>query len=246
MAYVTFSNVACLLGYTSPFILIQFGWLVSWIYLRFYRYSPETGMRGDPSEAFTFASWFPPFLQVPVTHLSGFLYSIFLRLKLVPDFQHRYEHVLAGDDLEAAVTVDPRAEAERRRAMALKALDQRIRVGSGSSGSGSREGVSRSNSMAGGVSSTTSKATPPAQQQQEQPTVSQVVFEAPISATSASAKATASANEVDVDADWPSSEEDNNRDDNKKKSAKGAKADQQLRGAGGGIEEDSGDIGVSR
>ena len=35
MLYVTISNIACLVGYQSPYILIQFGWLASWFYLRF-------------------------------------------------------------------------------------------------------------------------------------------------------------------------------------------------------------------
>ena len=57
MLYVTLSNVMCLIGYQSPFILIQFGWLVSWAYLRFIKDG------GDRSETFSFAGWFPPFLQ---------------------------------------------------------------------------------------------------------------------------------------------------------------------------------------
>lgn len=70
MLYVTVSNVACLLGYQSPYILIQFGWIVSWYYLRFIKFNASEGesigtggMRGDRSETFAFAIWFPPFLQ---------------------------------------------------------------------------------------------------------------------------------------------------------------------------------------
>ncbi len=44
MLYVTVSNVMCLLGYTSPWILIQFGWLISWAYLRFFKVN-ESGLR---------------------------------------------------------------------------------------------------------------------------------------------------------------------------------------------------------
>lgn len=179
MAYVTFSNIACIIGYTSPFVLIQFGWLISWIYLRFYRYNPDTGIRGDPSEAFTLVSWFPPFLHVPVTYISNFLHGIALKLKLIPDFS-KYE-AIPSDDLEAANGLDARAEAERRRAMALKALDQRVRVGSGS---GDR--LSRSNSSASTTTNKPVSASAPA---------SQVVFEAP-------------KNGDDEDAEWPSSDEE--------------------------------------
>lgn len=85
MAYVTVSNVLVLIGWQSPWILIQFGWLVSWFYLRFFKLYTETmppslvggsaapsgqtvggssgGTRGDRSETFSFASWFPPLAQ---------------------------------------------------------------------------------------------------------------------------------------------------------------------------------------
>ena len=63
MLYVTFSNIMVLLGYQSPFILIQFGWLVSWFYLRFLKQNEGTDFRGDRSETFAFSIWFPPFVQ---------------------------------------------------------------------------------------------------------------------------------------------------------------------------------------
>lgn len=62
MLYVTFSNIACLLGYQNT-ILIQFGWIVSWFYLRFIKLNEGGEFRGDRSETFAFASWFPPFAQ---------------------------------------------------------------------------------------------------------------------------------------------------------------------------------------
>ena len=63
MLYVTVSNVACLIGYQSPWILIQFGWIVAWFYLRFIKRNGESDFRGDRSETFAFAGWFPPFVQ---------------------------------------------------------------------------------------------------------------------------------------------------------------------------------------
>lgn len=71
MIYVTISTVLCLVGYQAPWILIQFGWLVSWTYLRFYKKSgSESGAGdtyGDRSETFAFVHWFPPFLQYAAT-----------------------------------------------------------------------------------------------------------------------------------------------------------------------------------
>jgi hypothetical protein len=68
MAYLTFSTIMTLLGFQSPYILIQFGWFVSWIYLRFYKRSVGDSLGGvvsygDRSETFALTSWFPPFLQ---------------------------------------------------------------------------------------------------------------------------------------------------------------------------------------
>lgn len=78
MLYVTLSNVACLLGYQSPYILIQFGWFTSWFYLRFVKMNGEIEMttggavRGDRSETFSLASWFPGFLQC--VHIRFFVF----------------------------------------------------------------------------------------------------------------------------------------------------------------------------
>ncbi|KAB5591346.1 Transmembrane protein [Ceratobasidium theobromae] len=152
MAYVTYSNVMCILGYQAPFILIQFGWLVSWVWLRFYKRTVLEGSlggvttHGDRSETFAFVNWFPPFAQYvyqqfalaqttntvaskPVSKLSTFVYTHAVRFKLVhPSGSSGSD----GNDLElgnggyAPLPGGARAEAERRRAMALKALDQRM------------------------------------------------------------------------------------------------------------------------
>jgi hypothetical protein len=68
MAYNTFSVVMSLFGLQSPYMLIQFGWLVSYVWLRFYKknYGDSVGgsvSYGDRSETFAFVMWFPPFAQ---------------------------------------------------------------------------------------------------------------------------------------------------------------------------------------
>lgn len=52
MLYVLVSNIACVIGYQSPYLLIQLGWLVSWFYLRFIKWSEGGEFRGDRSETF--------------------------------------------------------------------------------------------------------------------------------------------------------------------------------------------------
>lgn len=67
MAYVTLSTAMVFLGFQSPWIIIQFGWLVAWVYLRFYKKNKADGVMGDSygdrSETFAFVYWFPPFIQ---------------------------------------------------------------------------------------------------------------------------------------------------------------------------------------
>ncbi|KAI5479456.1 integral membrane DUF1751 family protein [Pseudohyphozyma bogoriensis] len=118
MAYVGLSNVACILGYQSPYIIIQFGWLVSWFYLRFVKMNEGGEFRGDRSDTFAFAAWFPPFVQPYVAKASKVVFDTAVRFRLTQPWT----------DIESGSGVPggARAEAERRRAMALKALDQRM------------------------------------------------------------------------------------------------------------------------
>nr|BAH22604.1 hypothetical protein UPA2 [Pholiota nameko] len=126
MAYLTLSTVLCFVGFQCPWIIIQFGWFVGWIYLRFYKKNPGESVGGadtygDRSETFSLISWFPPFMHYPLTLLGNLVYSLATRFHLIPN---------AGPDVELGsygqVPGTARAEAERRRAMALKALDQRL------------------------------------------------------------------------------------------------------------------------
>lgn len=68
MAYLAFSTVMTIIGFQCPYIVIQFAWLVSWVWLRFYK--KNTGdvvgggdSYGDRSETFALIYWFPPFVQ---------------------------------------------------------------------------------------------------------------------------------------------------------------------------------------
>jgi len=135
MAYLTFSTVMTIIGFQCPYIVIQFAWLVSWVWLRFYK--KNTGdvvgggdSYGDRSETFALIYWFPPFAHKPISVLANTTYALATKLHLIP---------VSGSDVESGgysqVPGSARAEAERRRAMALKALDQRM---AGSSGTNSQ------------------------------------------------------------------------------------------------------------
>lgn len=145
MAYLTFSTIMTLLGFQSPYILIQFGWFVSWIYLRFYKRSVSDSLGGvvsygDRSETFALTSWFPPFLHTPLSMLGSTVYKLATRFHLLP--------TSVPHDIESGgysqVPGGARAEAERRRALALKALDQRL--ANSSSGSPTQSGISQAQS----------------------------------------------------------------------------------------------------
>ncbi|KIM70219.1 hypothetical protein SCLCIDRAFT_1207521 [Scleroderma citrinum Foug A] len=126
MAYMAFSGIMTLLGFQCPYITIQFGWFVSWIYLRFYKPNATDTIGGvvtygDRSETFALTSWFPPFLHAPVSALGNTIFKVAAKLHLIPssvphDIESGYNQLPGG----------ARAEAERRRALALKALDQRL------------------------------------------------------------------------------------------------------------------------
>ncbi|KAG9017602.1 hypothetical protein FRB90_000553, partial [Tulasnella sp. 427] len=149
MAYVGLSNVMCVLGMQSPWILIQWGWLVSWGYLRFWKKTSADGATlngtigaetwGDRSETFAFVHWFPPLVHGPLGKVCDFVYDNAVKLKIVrghpsADSEGGYMPLSAGGGAG-----NSRAEAERRRAMALKALDQRMANTAGSNtASGSR------------------------------------------------------------------------------------------------------------
>ncbi|KAG6817980.1 hypothetical protein H0H87_012448 [Tephrocybe sp. NHM501043] len=126
MAYLTLSTVLCFVGFQCPWIIIQFGWFVGWIYLRFYKKNTNDTLGGvdtygDRSETFSLISWFPPFLHKPLTLLGNFVFNLATQFHLIPTSSGDVE---IGSYNQAPGTA--RAEAERRRAMALKALDQRL------------------------------------------------------------------------------------------------------------------------
>jgi hypothetical protein len=126
--------------------LSWFGFLTSWIYLRFYRVSPlmTTGtgdsatIRGDASETFAFAYFFPEPLHTPLARICDGVYELLVQIRICTPF--------SADDIdvgnEAALAraegglptttrgTGRREEAERRRALALKALDQRLHAAS--------------------------------------------------------------------------------------------------------------------
>lgn len=94
MAYLTLSTVMCIIGFQCPWIIIQFGWFVSWIYLRFYKKNTGdvTGgivTYGDRSETFSLLSWFPPLVQYVHHTFPSNLTLLSTQQTPRPPWQHR-------------------------------------------------------------------------------------------------------------------------------------------------------------
>lgn len=99
--------------------VLLFGIYMSWIYLRYFQRRLETGLKGDPSEEFSFSSFFPEFLRPILDPIA----SIFHRLLC-----GRSER---SDGMEQTLDTSPlpgsdSIEANRRRERGQRALEQRL------------------------------------------------------------------------------------------------------------------------
>ena len=130
-------------------VLSWLGFLVSWTYLRFYKRQPDlsgasTGgniLKGDASETFAFAYFWPDVAHGPTAAIADGIYNVLVTLKICTPFSA--EEVESSNEqanargergLPSLLNQDgrrgggKREEAERRRALALKALDQRLQA----------------------------------------------------------------------------------------------------------------------
>ncbi|KAG0033267.1 hypothetical protein BGZ82_006191 [Podila clonocystis] len=121
-------------------LMAVYGMLISWVYSRFFKV--QDGIRGDRSETFSFASFFPEAVQPPVKTLSNIVFGILVRLKVCSPlgFGNTLSNDLENPQMSGMILplsqpASLRAEAERRRALALKALDMRLHAAAGNSAS---------------------------------------------------------------------------------------------------------------
>lgn len=145
-----------ILGTDTAAWLGWLGLLTSWTYLRFYKRQPDLtgastsgqGIRGDASETFAFACLFPDVVQPPIAFVADQIYNFLVAVKILTPFSEDdiasgNQQVLARGEAGLPTLMNShrgggirgsakREEAERRRALALKALDQRLQAASGS------------------------------------------------------------------------------------------------------------------
>lgn len=105
---------------------IMFGWgiVVSWIYLRFYQ-KHTNGNRGDMADNFCFASFFPSQLQPIVAILSNSVFNALVKIKVCKKPQRRYD-VSSPTTITVTLPGTEPHDAERRKQLALKALNDRL------------------------------------------------------------------------------------------------------------------------
>ncbi|QUC23839.1 uncharacterized protein UV8b_08080 [Ustilaginoidea virens] len=117
------------------------GFLVSWTYLRFYKTvfpdldsSQHASLRGDSSETFAFAEFFPGPVKPLVAAVSDQIFNLLVAVRLCTPFSQADMAAARGERaMQRGTPGTARAEAERRRAIALKALDQRLNAASAGS-----------------------------------------------------------------------------------------------------------------
>jgi membrane associated rhomboid family serine protease len=97
------------------------GLVVAWVYLRFVQVSPSTGLKGDASDHFSFASFFPEALRPLVARLTG--------ARPQQPILPLAGRVSAASTILAVSTAPSAAssDAERRRQLAQFALDTRLK-----------------------------------------------------------------------------------------------------------------------
>lgn len=157
-----------ILGTDTALFLSLYGFLTSWIYLRFYRMAPSvvtsaTGddavIKGDASDTFAFSHFFPDPIRAIVAPLCDQIYNTLIAIKVCTPFSD--EAIEVGNEQASAraegglptLTTGGRGgriggrreEAERRRALALKALDQRLNAAAIGRSGPSQEDVATEN-----------------------------------------------------------------------------------------------------
>lgn len=129
-------------------ILAWLGVLSSWTYLRFYKAQQDlsgattggTYLRGDASETFAFAYFWPDIMHGPIAAVSSIAFDLLVLARICTPFSEeevenskqaasaRESGLPSLTNPDARYNAGKREEAERRRKLALKALDQRLQA----------------------------------------------------------------------------------------------------------------------
>ncbi|KAL7828751.1 hypothetical protein SRHO_G00323850 [Serrasalmus rhombeus] len=117
-------RLAGLLDSSAPLAGCGYGALAGWVYLRFYQ--RHSRGRGDMSDHFAFASFFPEALQPAVGFVAGLVHAALVKIKVCRKMVKRYDVGAPSSITISLPGTDPQ-DAERRRQLALKALNERLK-----------------------------------------------------------------------------------------------------------------------
>ncbi|XP_067855148.1 transmembrane protein 115 [Heptranchias perlo] len=126
MMVLAIIGVLRLTALLSSSVLASYGYgvLSSWVYLRFYQ--KHSRGRGDMSDHFAFATFFPEILQPLVSVVANVIYSVLVKIKICKKTVKRYDVGAPSSITISLPGTDPH-DAERRRQLALKALNERLK-----------------------------------------------------------------------------------------------------------------------
>ncbi|XP_005097857.1 transmembrane protein 115 [Aplysia californica] len=123
LTLIVLLRIAGLLPGPYPYMFGS-GIIVSWIYLRFYQ-KHTNGNRGDMADNFSFASFFPSQFQPLIAVVSNSIFSGLVKIKLCKKPQRRYD-VSSPTTVTVTLPGTEPHDAERRKQLALKALNERL------------------------------------------------------------------------------------------------------------------------
>ncbi|KAJ1666130.1 hypothetical protein IW140_001843 [Coemansia sp. RSA 1813] len=129
-----------LLGNLGGVLLVNIGFVEAFIFLRFYKRNSSSPIRGDRSDAFAFITFFPEFAHPLVRRISNGIYGLAVKCKLVTSDEGYQQAVSLESGSFGASQVDTaespgiedleaspeETDADRRRALASKALEMRL------------------------------------------------------------------------------------------------------------------------
>ncbi|KAM0330537.1 hypothetical protein ACHAQA_003484 [Verticillium albo-atrum] len=138
----------------ASLLLAVFGFVVSWTYLRFYKTvfpdldaSQAAALRGDASETFAFAEFFPGPAKPFVAAATNQIFEVLVAMRVCTPFSQDTLSAARGGSgsfIQRGGPGGARAEAERRRALALKTLDQRLHAATAGAGRATQQQQSSS------------------------------------------------------------------------------------------------------
>eukprot|EP01090_Pellita_catalonica_P020282 TRINITY_DN7177_c0_g1_i1.p1 TRINITY_DN7177_c0_g1~~TRINITY_DN7177_c0_g1_i1.p1 ORF type:complete len:329 (+),score=26.80 TRINITY_DN7177_c0_g1_i1:109-1095(+) len=117
----------------SPQPFVPFGLLSSWLYLRYFQRQEGSNVIGDSSDEFSFASFFPLVLQPQATVVANYVYKALVACKLCKKSSDPYdsssEYQFSNkNDLFIDNASSRDQTAQRRRELAQRAVDQRLKA----------------------------------------------------------------------------------------------------------------------